>query len=46
MLLGTGLLVFQGHWSQWHAVQEFMVAVGSVLILVPPSLQAAWRSCY
>ena len=33
VLLGCGLLVFQGHWSQWHAVQEFMVAVGSVLIL-------------
>jgi peptidoglycan/LPS O-acetylase OafA/YrhL len=33
VLLGSGLLVFQGHWSQWHAVQEFMVAVGSVLIL-------------
>jgi peptidoglycan/LPS O-acetylase OafA/YrhL len=33
VLLGAGLLVFQGHWSQWHAVQEFMVAVGSVLIL-------------
>jgi peptidoglycan/LPS O-acetylase OafA/YrhL len=33
VLLGSGLLVFQGHWSQWHAAQEFMVAVGSVLIL-------------
>jgi peptidoglycan/LPS O-acetylase OafA/YrhL len=33
VLLGAGLLVFQGHWSQWHGVQEFMVAVGSVLIL-------------
>jgi peptidoglycan/LPS O-acetylase OafA/YrhL len=33
VLLGAGLLVFQGHWSHWHAVQEFMVAVGSVLIL-------------
>jgi peptidoglycan/LPS O-acetylase OafA/YrhL len=33
VLLGAGLLVFQGHWSQWHAVQELMVAVGSVLIL-------------
>ncbi len=33
VLLGCGLLVFQGHWSHWHAVQEFMVAVGSVLIL-------------
>jgi peptidoglycan/LPS O-acetylase OafA/YrhL len=33
VLLGAGLLVFQGHWSQLHAVQEFMVAVGSVLIL-------------
>jgi peptidoglycan/LPS O-acetylase OafA/YrhL len=32
-LLGCGLLVFQGHWSHWHAAQEFMVAVGSVLIL-------------
>jgi peptidoglycan/LPS O-acetylase OafA/YrhL len=32
-LMGSGLLVFQGHWSQWHAVQEFMVAVGSILIL-------------
>lgn len=28
-----GLLVFQGHWSHWHALQELMVAVGSVLIL-------------
>jgi peptidoglycan/LPS O-acetylase OafA/YrhL len=34
VLLGAGLLVFQGHWSQWHAVQEFMVAIGSVLILL------------
>jgi peptidoglycan/LPS O-acetylase OafA/YrhL len=25
--------VFQGHWSQWRVAQEFMVAVGSVLIL-------------
>jgi peptidoglycan/LPS O-acetylase OafA/YrhL len=33
VLLGCGLLVFQGHWSQWRVVQEFMVAVGSVLIL-------------
>jgi peptidoglycan/LPS O-acetylase OafA/YrhL len=33
VLLGSGLLVFQGHWSHWHAVQEFMVAVGSILIL-------------
>ena len=33
VVLGCGLLVFQGHWSHWHAVQEFMVAVGSVLIL-------------
>ena len=33
VLLGAGLLVFQGHWSHWHAVQEFMVAVGSILIL-------------
>ncbi len=33
VFLGCGLLVFQGHWSHWHAVQEFMVAVGSVLIL-------------
>ena len=32
-ILGSGLLVFQGHWSHWHAVQELMVAVGSVLIL-------------
>jgi peptidoglycan/LPS O-acetylase OafA/YrhL len=32
-LLISGLLVFQGHWSQWPVVQEFMVAVGSVLIL-------------
>jgi peptidoglycan/LPS O-acetylase OafA/YrhL len=32
-LMVSGLLVFQGHWSQWHAVQEFMVAVGSVMIL-------------
>jgi peptidoglycan/LPS O-acetylase OafA/YrhL len=34
VLLGLGLLVFQGHWSKWHAAQEFMVAVGSVLILL------------
>lgn len=33
VVLGCGLLVVQGHWSHWHAVQEFMVAVGSVLIL-------------
>lgn len=33
VLLSSGLLVFQGHWSQWHAVQELMVAVGSVLVL-------------
>ena len=33
VLLGCGLMVFQGHWSHWHAIQEFMVAVGSVLIL-------------
>jgi len=33
VLLILGLLIFQGHWSHWHAVQEFMVAVGSVLIL-------------
>ena len=33
VLLIAGLLIVQGHWSQWHAVQEFMVAVGSVLIL-------------
>jgi peptidoglycan/LPS O-acetylase OafA/YrhL len=33
VLLGCGLFVIQGHWSHWHAVQEFMVAVGSVLIL-------------
>ncbi len=33
VLLGSGLMVFQGHWSHWHAVQEFMVAVGSILIL-------------
>ena len=33
VLLILGLLIFQGHWSRWHAVQEFMVAVGSVLIL-------------
>ena len=33
VLLGAGLLVFQGHWSQWHAAQELMVAFGSVLIL-------------
>ena len=33
VLLGAGLLVFQGHWSHWHAIQELMVAVGSVLIL-------------
>jgi peptidoglycan/LPS O-acetylase OafA/YrhL len=32
-VLGAGLLVFQGHWSHWHAVQELMIAVGSVLIL-------------
>jgi peptidoglycan/LPS O-acetylase OafA/YrhL len=32
-LLIVGLVIFQGHWSHWHAVQEFMVAVGSVLIL-------------
>jgi peptidoglycan/LPS O-acetylase OafA/YrhL len=31
--LGVGLLIFQGHWSQWHAFQECMVAVGAVLIL-------------
>ncbi len=29
----SGLLVFQGHWSHWHVVQESMVAVGSVLVL-------------
>ncbi len=28
-----GLLIFQGRWSQWHVVQEFMVTVGSILIL-------------
>ena len=33
LFLISGLLIFQGHWSRWHALQEFMVAVGSVLIL-------------
>ena len=33
VLLISGLLIFQGHWSRWHAVQELMVAVGSILIL-------------
>jgi peptidoglycan/LPS O-acetylase OafA/YrhL len=32
-LLFSGVLVFQGHWSHWHVVQESMVAVGSVLLL-------------
>ena len=32
-LLLSGLLIFQGHWSRWHALQELMVAVGSILIL-------------
>jgi peptidoglycan/LPS O-acetylase OafA/YrhL len=33
VLLLSGLLIFQGHWSQWPVVQESMVAFGSVLIL-------------
>ena len=33
VLLLSGLLIFQGHWSQWPVVQEPMVAVGAVLIL-------------
>ena len=33
LLLFSGLMIFQGHWSQWHVVQEFMVAMGSILIL-------------
>ncbi len=33
-LLFSGLLIFQGHWSRWHALQELMVAVGSILILM------------
>jgi len=33
VFLISGLLIFQGHWSQWHAVQELMVAVGSILIM-------------
>jgi peptidoglycan/LPS O-acetylase OafA/YrhL len=33
VFLVSGLLIFQGHWSQWHAVQELMVAVGSILIM-------------
>lgn len=32
LLLG-GLFVFQGHWSQIHALQETMVAFGSVMVI-------------
>jgi peptidoglycan/LPS O-acetylase OafA/YrhL len=33
LLLLSGLLIFQGHWSHWPIAQEYMVAFGSVLIL-------------
>ncbi len=33
-LLVSGLLVFQEHWSRIHALQETMVAVGSVIVIV------------
>ena len=32
-LLLLGLLMFQGHWSLTHSVQETMVAAGSVIII-------------
>lgn len=34
VLLVVGLLIFQGYWSHLHAVQEFMVALGSALIII------------
>jgi len=34
VLLAAGLLTIQGHWSHLHAAQEFMVAIGSALIIV------------
>jgi peptidoglycan/LPS O-acetylase OafA/YrhL len=33
VLLIGGLLIFQGHWSQWPIVQESCVAIGSAMIL-------------
>lgn len=34
LLLAAGLLTVQGHWSHLHAAQEFMVAIGSALIIM------------
>lgn len=34
LLLAAGLLTIQGHWSHLHAAQEFMVAIGSALIIM------------
>ena len=33
-ILLVGLLVFQGHWSRWHPLQETMVAIGSAMVIV------------
>jgi hypothetical protein len=33
----SGLLIFQAHWSRWHAAQELMVAVSTIPMMV------AWR---
>lgn len=33
LFLAAGLLTFQGHWSQQFVTQEFMVAVGAILII-------------
>lgn len=34
LTLGSGLLIFQGHWSQQHVIQDFMVAAGAVMIII------------
>lgn len=44
-LLVVGLLIFQGHWSQRHSLQEMMVAIGSSLIIasaLPEDRVGAW----
>ena len=42
--LVAGLLIFQGHWSHLHAVQEFMVAIGSALIIISALPQGSIHS--
>lgn len=34
LVLACGLLMFQGHWSRIHSVQETVIAMGSVLLIV------------